>query len=145
MGHADVANAAGGLPFAQRRQVSAPVEQVVDLQQVHALGAESPERLLDLLHGRLKRSPAKLVTGIEIIDVVREHGQGVIIDRNLGRHGPFDLVVVADGIIAYDVSEQLVITDAFVLCSASNDRQVRAIVDEIERVIRKPAYGGKSR
>jgi len=38
---------------------------------------------------------------------------------------------LADGIIAYDVSEQLVITDAFVLCSASNDRQVRAIVDEI--------------
>ena len=26
---------------------------------------------------------------------------------------------LADGIIAYDVSEQLVITDAFVLCSAS--------------------------
>ena len=38
---------------------------------------------------------------------------------------------LADGIIAYDVSEQLVITDAFVLCSASNDRQVHAIVDEI--------------
>jgi len=39
---------------------------------------------------------------------------------------------LADGIIAYDVSDQLVITDAFLLCSASNDRQVRAIVDEIE-------------
>ena len=40
-------------------------------------------------------------------------------------------------IIAYDVSEQLVITDAFLLCSASNDRQVRAIVDEIEDRMRK--------
>jgi ribosome-associated protein len=39
---------------------------------------------------------------------------------------------LASDIIAYDVSEQLVITDAFLLCSASNDRQVRAIVDEIE-------------
>ena len=39
---------------------------------------------------------------------------------------------LATDIIAYDVSEQLVITDAFLLCSAPNDRQVRAIVDEIE-------------
>ena len=44
---------------------------------------------------------------------------------------------LADGIIAYDVSEQLVITDAFLLCSASNDRQVRAIVDEIELRMRQ--------
>ncbi|MEV5407233.1 ribosome silencing factor [Thermopolyspora sp. NPDC052614] len=43
---------------------------------------------------------------------------------------------LADDIIAYDVSEQLVITDAFVLCSAANDRQVRAIVDEIEERMR---------
>jgi ribosome-associated protein len=46
---------------------------------------------------------------------------------------------LADEIIAYDVSEQLVITDAFVLCSASNDRQVRAIVDEIEKRLREDA------
>ena len=39
-------------------------------------------------------------------------------------------------IIAYDVSEQLMITDAFVLCSAPNDRQVRAIVDEVEDQLR---------
>jgi ribosome-associated protein len=44
---------------------------------------------------------------------------------------------LADGIIAYDVSEQLVITDAFLLCSASNDRQVRAIVDDIELRMRQ--------
>lgn len=43
---------------------------------------------------------------------------------------------LATGIIAYDVSEQLVITDAFLLCSASNDRQVRAIVDEVEARLR---------
>ena len=44
---------------------------------------------------------------------------------------------LASDIIAYDVSEQLVITDAFLLCSASNDRQVRSIVDEIEEKLRK--------
>ena len=44
---------------------------------------------------------------------------------------------LASDIIAYDVSEQLVITDAFLLCSASNDRQVHAIVDEIEERLRK--------
>ncbi len=44
---------------------------------------------------------------------------------------------LATDIIAYDVSEQLVITDAFVLCSAPNDRQVRAIVDEIEEKLGK--------
>jgi ribosome-associated protein len=44
---------------------------------------------------------------------------------------------LASDIIAYDVSDQLVITDAFVLCSASNDRQVRAIVDEVEDKLRK--------
>ncbi|MDS1272581.1 ribosome silencing factor [Lipingzhangella sp. LS1_29] len=43
---------------------------------------------------------------------------------------------VAQDIVAYDVSEQLVITDAFVLCSAPNDRQVRAIVDEVEEHMR---------
>jgi ribosome-associated protein len=44
---------------------------------------------------------------------------------------------LADGIIAYDVSDQLVITDAFLLCSASNDRQVKSIVDEIELRMRQ--------
>ncbi len=39
---------------------------------------------------------------------------------------------LATDIIAYDVSDQLVITDAFLLCTAANDRQVRSIVDEIE-------------
>jgi ribosome-associated protein len=44
---------------------------------------------------------------------------------------------LAEDIIAFDVSEQLVITDAFLLCSAGNDRQVRAIVDEIEEKLRE--------
>lgn len=43
---------------------------------------------------------------------------------------------LADDIVAFDVSEQLIITDAFVLCSAPNDRQVRAIVDDIEERLR---------
>ena len=40
---------------------------------------------------------------------------------------------LADHIVAFDVSEQLVITDVFMVCSASNDRQVRAIVDAVEQ------------
>ena len=44
---------------------------------------------------------------------------------------------LAADIIAYDVSEQLVITDVFLLCSAANDRQIRAIVDEIEEKMRQ--------
>ena len=39
---------------------------------------------------------------------------------------------LAQDIIAYDVSDQLAITDAFLLCSGANDRQVRAIIDEVE-------------
>ncbi|UYM04327.1 ribosome silencing factor [Solicola gregarius] len=39
---------------------------------------------------------------------------------------------LAENIIAFDVSDQLVITDVFLICSAKNDRQVRAIVDEVE-------------
>jgi ribosome-associated protein len=39
---------------------------------------------------------------------------------------------LADDIVAIDVSEKLVITDVFVLCSAANDRQVRAVVDAVE-------------
>ncbi len=48
---------------------------------------------------------------------------------------------LAENIIAFDVSEQLVITDAFLLCSAPNDRQVRSIVDEVEDRLR--ATGAK--
>ena len=44
---------------------------------------------------------------------------------------------LAQNLIAFDVSEQLAITDAFLLASAPNDRQVRAIVDEIEDRLRE--------
>jgi ribosome-associated protein len=40
-------------------------------------------------------------------------------------------------IVAFDVSDQLAITDAFVLTSATNDRQVKAIVDEVEDKLRE--------
>ncbi|QIX27380.1 ribosome silencing factor [Nocardioides sp. JQ2195] len=43
---------------------------------------------------------------------------------------------LAQRIIAFDVSEQLAITDAFLLASAPNDRQVKSIVDEIEDKLR---------
>lgn len=39
---------------------------------------------------------------------------------------------LATDVVALDVSDQLVITDVFLLASAPNDRQVRAIVDAIE-------------
>jgi ribosome-associated protein len=39
---------------------------------------------------------------------------------------------LAEDIVAIDVSEKLVITDVFLLCSAANDRQVKAVVDGIE-------------
>jgi ribosome-associated protein len=39
---------------------------------------------------------------------------------------------LAEDIVAIDVSEHLVITDVFVLASAPNDRQVRAIVEAVE-------------
>ncbi|MBA3742908.1 ribosome silencing factor [Sporichthya sp.] len=39
---------------------------------------------------------------------------------------------LAEDILAFDVSDQLFITDIFLLCSASNDRQVKAVVDEIQ-------------
>jgi ribosome-associated protein len=46
----------------------------------------------------------------------------------------------ATEIVILDVSEQLVITDAFVIASAPNERQVSAIVDAIEeRLLRLDA------
>ncbi|SEH73509.1 ribosome-associated protein [Mycolicibacterium rutilum] len=50
---------------------------------------------------------------------------------------------LADDVVVIDVSGQLVITDCFVIASASNERQVNAIVDEVEEKMRlaghKPA------
>ena len=44
---------------------------------------------------------------------------------------------LATNLIAFDVSEQLAITDAFLLASASNERQVGAIVDSVEEALRE--------
>ncbi|WP_319437425.1 ribosome silencing factor [Mycobacterium sp. RTGN5] len=50
---------------------------------------------------------------------------------------------LAQDIVVIDVSGQLVITDCFVIASAANERQVNAIVDEVEEKMRlagnKPA------
>ena len=43
---------------------------------------------------------------------------------------------LASDILLLDVSEQLVITDVFVLASAPTDRQVRAVVDAVEEALR---------
>ena len=43
---------------------------------------------------------------------------------------------LATDVVAIDVSEQLVITDAFLVASAANDRQVGAIVDAVEEALR---------
>jgi ribosome-associated protein len=47
---------------------------------------------------------------------------------------------LADDIVVIDVSAQLVITDCFVIASANNDRQVNAIVDEVEERMRAAGY-----
>jgi ribosome-associated protein len=43
----------------------------------------------------------------------------------------------AEEIIALDVSEQLVLTDVFVIASGTNERQVAAIVDAVEESLHK--------
>jgi ribosome-associated protein len=47
---------------------------------------------------------------------------------------------LAQDIVVIDVSAQLVITDLFVIASASNERQVNAIVDEVEEKMREAGY-----
>lgn len=47
---------------------------------------------------------------------------------------------LADDVVAIDVSEQLVITDVFVIASADNERQVSAILDEVEDKLREAGY-----
>ena len=47
---------------------------------------------------------------------------------------------LADDVVVIDVSGQLVITDCFVIASASNERQVNAIVDEVEERMRRAGY-----
>jgi ribosome-associated protein len=47
---------------------------------------------------------------------------------------------LAENVVVIDVSGQLVITDCFVIASASNERQVNAIVDEVEEKMRLSGY-----
>lgn len=47
---------------------------------------------------------------------------------------------LADDVVVIDVSGHLVITDCFVIASASNERQVNAIVDEVEEKMRRAGY-----
>lgn len=47
---------------------------------------------------------------------------------------------LAQDVVVIDVSEQLVITDCFVIASATNERQVNAIVDEVEEKMRQAGY-----
>jgi ribosome-associated protein len=47
---------------------------------------------------------------------------------------------LAEDVIVIDVSGQLVITDCFVIGSGANDRQVNAIVDEVEDKMREAGY-----
>ncbi|MDH6574790.1 ribosome silencing factor [Kitasatospora sp. MAP5-34] len=44
---------------------------------------------------------------------------------------------LAHDIIAFDVSDVLAITDAFLIASAANDRQVKSIAEEIEEQLRE--------
>jgi ribosome-associated protein len=44
---------------------------------------------------------------------------------------------IAEKVVAIDVSDQMPLTDVFVLASASNERQVGAIVDEVEDRLRE--------
>jgi ribosome-associated protein len=41
----------------------------------------------------------------------------------------------AERIVVLDVSKQLVITDHFIICSGSSDRQVKSIADEVQKVL----------
>jgi len=47
---------------------------------------------------------------------------------------------LAENVAVIDVSEQLVITDCFVLASGANDRQVISIVDEVEEKMRQAGH-----
>ncbi|MER5864583.1 ribosome silencing factor [Kitasatospora sp. NPDC002040] len=61
-----------------------------------------------------------------------EHSQELI---NVAAQAAADKL--AHDIIAFDVSEVLAITDAFLIASANNDRQVKSIAEEIEEQLRE--------
>jgi 2-polyprenyl-6-methoxyphenol hydroxylase-like FAD-dependent oxidoreductase len=60
--------------------------------KAHGMGIRRTA-LFDLLYERLKRSPARLVTNTEVTGI----DYGCIVEKSGARHGPFELIVVADG------------------------------------------------
>lgn len=49
---------------------------------------------------------------------------------------------LAEDVVAIDVSSHLALTDVFLLCTAANDRAVRAVVDAVEEALFKE-HGAK--
>ncbi|ORI17225.1 ribosome silencing factor [Rhodococcus sp. 1168] len=47
---------------------------------------------------------------------------------------------LATNVVVLDVSDQLFITDCFVIASASNERQVNAIVESVEDTLRESGF-----
>nr|WP_218852768.1 ribosome silencing factor [Spelaeicoccus albus] len=47
---------------------------------------------------------------------------------------------LADNIVAIDVSDRLALSDVFVIASAANERQVLAVVDEVEDKLRDNGF-----
>jgi ribosome-associated protein len=47
----------------------------------------------------------------------------------------------ARDVVILEVGDVLVVADEFVIASAPNDRQVRAIVDDVERVVADAGHG----
>ncbi len=97
LGLADAAIAGGariaGLEARTHRGRSILDLRYADLHPL-AFGVGIPRAtLFDLLHGRLGKSAARLVTGTQIVDVDQSH----LVEENGARHGPFDLIVAADG------------------------------------------------
>lgn len=53
--------------------------------------------------------------------------------------------VKAEDIVAIDVHERLALTDVFVLASASSERQVDAIVNEVDRAMHEKGLAAKAK
>lgn len=47
----------------------------------------------------------------------------------------------ARDVVILEVGDVLVVADEFVIASAPNDRQVRAIVDDVERIVAEAGHG----
>ncbi|MDF0532241.1 ribosome silencing factor [Tsukamurella sp. 8F] len=47
---------------------------------------------------------------------------------------------LAENVVVLDVSEQLVLTECFVIASASNERQVNAVVEAVEDALREAGH-----